>query len=396
VSASPTEPLHVAQIGFYQDSGARAPAELLRAWPSLVDVAEAAARGGIRVSVIQRCTHAQHLERNGVRYHFLPFGKTAASADLTSLSALLRALHARLLHVHGLVFPREVLSLTAQVPDIPTILQDHASRPPPLWRRALWRRSLAVVDGIAFCTAQQAQPFVRARVLAARAPVYAVPESTSRFSPGDRQTARRATGVSGEPAVLWVGHLDANKDPLTVLDGVSAAARVLPGLRLYCCFGVAPLLARVEARIAGDEHLRTCVQLLGRVPHEQIEQLMRAADIFVLGSYREGSGYSLIEALACGLPPVVTDIPSFRALTAGGAVGQLWPCGNSNALCAALRSVATAGGTAARQAVRAHFERELSFAALGAKLATMYRAVAARTHRRGLASSVCTAGSVQV
>ena len=59
---------------------------------------------------------------------------------------------------------------------------------------------------------------------------------------------------------------------------------------------------------------------------------MRAADVFVLGSHREGSGYSLIEALACGLPPVVTDIPSFRSLTAAGAVGALWPCGDARAL----------------------------------------------------------------
>ena len=52
---------------------------------------------------------------------------------------------------------------------------------------------------------------------------------------------------------------------------------------------------------------------------------MRAADLFVLGSHREGSGYSLIEALACGLPPIVTDIPSFRSLTGAGVVGALWP-----------------------------------------------------------------------
>jgi glycosyltransferase involved in cell wall biosynthesis len=99
---------------------------------------------------------------------------------------------------------------------------------------------------------------------------------------------------------------------------------------------------------------------------------MRAADMFVLGSHREGSGYSLIEALACGLPPVVTDIPSFRALTGGGAVGRLWPCDDPPALCEALRSVAGASGPAARAGVRAHFDRELSFAALGKKLVAMY------------------------
>jgi glycosyltransferase involved in cell wall biosynthesis len=106
------------------------------------------------------------------------------------------------------------------------------------------------------------------------------------------------------------------------------------------------------------------------VSHERIEQLMRAADLFVLGSHHEGSGYSVIEALACGLPPIVTDIPSFRSLTGGGAVGALWPRGDSQALCEALTSARFDAET--RAAVRAHFDRELSLHALGIKLAAMY------------------------
>jgi glycosyltransferase involved in cell wall biosynthesis len=381
--------LHVAQIGFFNDPAGRGPTELLAAWPTLVDVAEAACSAGARVSVVQACARSGQLERNGVRYHFLPRGEQAGGAALAPLGALLRSLAPDVLHVHGLDSHQDVLSLAAQLPDLPLILQDHASRPPRPWRRAAWRRGLAVAGGIAFCAAEQAQPFADASLLAAQTRIYEIPESTSRFTPGDRVAARRATGIHGDPAVLWVGHLDANKDPLTVLDGVSAAVRALPGLQLWCCFGVAPLLRLVQDRIAGDSRLRERVQLVGRVPHERVEQLMRAADIFVLGSHREGSGYALIEALACGLPPVVTDIPSFRALTGAGAVGRLWPCGDAQKLGAALQSVAARPPDDERRAVRAHFDRELSFAALGTKLVTMYRDVSVRTRparRTGLAS----------
>jgi glycosyltransferase involved in cell wall biosynthesis len=234
---------------------------------------------------------------------------------------------------------------------------------------------------VAFCASEQAQPFARARLLRAPTRVYEIPESTSRFTPADRAEARQQTGVEGDPAILWVGHLDANKDPLTVLAGVSAALRALPGLRLYCCFGAAPLLPQVERLMASDSGLRARSTLLGRVSHERVEQLMRAADLFVLGSHREGSGYALIEALACGLPPVVTDIPSFRALTGRGAVGALWPCGDAAAFAAALQRIAARTGGATRAAVRAHFERELSFAALGTKLAAMYADVTGRSGR---------------
>jgi glycosyltransferase involved in cell wall biosynthesis len=371
-------PLHVVQLGLFNDPQRRRPAELLEAWATLVDVAEAAARAGVRVSVVQACAHAERLERAGVCYHFLPCGETTSDARLGPLIELLRGVRPDVLHVHGLDFPRAVLSLAAALPTVPIILQDHASRPPRIWRRAVLRRAFATASGVAFCAAEQARPFREAGVLPAHTPVYAIPESTCRFRPGDRAAARRETGLDGNPAILWVGHLDANKDPLTVLEGLSAAMPALDGARLHCCFGIAPLRAAVEARIARDPRLRGRVRLWGSVPHARIEQLMRAADLFVLGSHREGSGYALIEALACGLPPLVTDIPSFRALTAAGTLGRLWPRGDAGALAAALRTAAGWDRQQIRQKMRAHFERELSPAALGAKLASTYRDVLAR------------------
>jgi glycosyltransferase involved in cell wall biosynthesis len=367
------EALHVVQLGLFNDPQRRTPSELLEAWATLVDVAEAVARAGVRVSVVQACAHAERLERAGVCYHFLPFGETPASARLAPLLELLRKLRPQLLHVHGLHFPRQVLSLTALMPSLPIILQDHASRPPRIWRRAVLRRAFAAARGVAFCAEEQAQPFREARILGPGTPVYRIPESTSRFLPGDRAAARRETGLHGDPAILWVGHLNANKDPLTILDAVGAVAPALPGIQLHCCFGVAPLRAAVEARIARDPQLRGRVHLWGQVPHERIEQVMRAADLFVLGSHRESTGYAVIEALACGLPPIVTDIPSFRSLTGGGAVGVLWRCGDPRSLSAALLSAAARAHSQTRREVRAHFERELSFDALGSKLATMYR-----------------------
>lgn len=379
-------PLHVVHVSFFHDRERRSPRELLTAWPTLVDVAEAVARGGHRASVVQACSHAQHLEQNDVNYWFLPFGEApSAQSHREGFAHLLRELEADVFHVHGLSFPRHVARLSCLAPAVPIVLQDHADRAPRLWRRAAWRRQLSLVTGVAFCARDQAARYTAAGLMRAPVRIYEVPEATSRFLPGDRDQARAASRVSGEPVVLWVGHLDSNKDPLTVLDGVSMACRELPGLQLYCCYGAAPLLRQVQQRIARDSLLRDRVKLLSRVDHTMIEQLMRAADLFVLGSHREGSGYALIEALACGLPPVVTDIPSFRALTGGGAVGKLWPPGDAHAFCNALLASAGRVDAESRKAVRSHFERELSFSALGVKLGMMY---ADLCRRRGPAARV--------
>ncbi len=382
--------LHVVQISFFSDPEGRSPAQLLDAWPTLVDVAEAASRAGIGVSIVQASSHSECLKRQGVDYYFLPFGEGQRTQPQdAALGELLRRLSPDLFHVHGLGFPRDVVSLASLAPGTPIVLQDHANSPPRIWRRGLWRRAMSLASGIAFCVSDQARPFADAGLIGAHTRLYDIPESTSRFAPADRQGARRSTGVEGDPAVLWVGHLNANKDPLTVLEGISAAARELPGLQLYCCFGAAPMLHEVQDRIARDPDLRDRVHLAGRVSHERIEQLMRAADLFVLGSHHEGSGYSLIEALACGLPPVVTDIPSFRALTGEGAVGMLWRCGDPRALCDALRTMSARAGSEVRAAVRAHFDRELSFDSVGRKLAAMYEDVLERKR----ATVASTAGS---
>lgn len=130
------------------------------------------------------------------------------------------------------------------------------------------------------------------------------------------------------------------------------------------------MLADVRARIADDPRLAGRVHLLGEVPHVQIETLLRAADLFVSGSRAEGSGYAAMEAIACGVTPVLTDIPAFRALTGNGRIGHLWPCGDAKRLADALFLAAT--GQASPQQVRAHFDATLSFEAVGRLWADAY------------------------
>jgi len=372
--------VHVAQISFFMDPARRSPEQLLDSWHSLVDIAASVTTTGARVSVVQASAVEGRLSRAGAEFHFIAPGAEGVPLSRSArFVQLLHALDADVFHVHGLGFASDVARLAKLEPRTPILLQDHADRVPRFWRRASWRSGNAVARGVAFCARAQAEPFVQAGLLAPHTEIFEIPESTSTFRPGDQAEARVTTGVSGAPAVLWVGHLDENKDPLTVLDGVALATREWPGLQLWCCFGIAPLMDAVRAKIAADDRLRGRVHLLGRVPHERVETLMRAADLFVLGSHREGSSFSTIEALATGLTPVVTDIPSLRALTGEGRVGELWPCDDSNALSKALCAVAARPTHELRARSLAHFEAELSPSALGARFLAAYSKLASRT-----------------
>ena len=367
--------MHVAQLNFLpapDDLGIEA---LLERWPSLQDIAELVAGAGVRVSVLQAASHAERLARNGVEYHFVDVdGTRTVESRGRRFADVLDGIHADVLHVHGLGFVKEACAVAGHLsPALPILFQDHADRPPRWWRRARHRRCFAKASGIAFTSLDQAQPFVAARLFGPATRLFAIPESSSRFTPGDRTRARAETGLHGDPCVLWVGRLTRGKDPLTVLEGIALAASRLPGLQLWCVFGAAPMLADVRAKIADDARLAGRVQLLGEVPHARIETLLRAADLFVSGSHAEGSGYAALEALACGVTPVLTDIPAFRALTGNGRVGHLWPRGDAMRLADELFLAATE--RASPQQVRGHFDAALSFEAVGRLWASAYAQV---------------------
>jgi glycosyltransferase involved in cell wall biosynthesis len=373
--------LHVAQINFLPAPKGLAHDEVLQRWHSVVDIAEVVARGGTRVTVVQAAARDDRLTRNGIDYHFVDIrGLLGTTGRGRRFARLLADIKADVLHVNGLDFAGDAVAASQGLPRLPILVQDHASRPPRWWRRAQWRHSYAAVSGVAFTALEQAQPFSAAGLFGPHVQLFAIPESSSRFTPGSRVDARVKTGLYGDPCVLWVGHLSPGKDPLTVLEGVAQAVSKLPDLQLWCAFGSAPLFDEVERRIEQDPQLRGRVHLLGKVAHTHVEALMQSADVFVSGSHAEGSGYALLEALACGVVPVVTDIPSFRALTANGEVGKLWPRGDAMRLAAALIDVAVSRPS--REQVRAHFDATLSFAAVGRQWADAYAQVHDDRQRR--------------
>lgn len=371
--------LHAVQINAVPAPAGRSAAATLAHWPSLADIPAAAASDGVHISVVQAAAHDERLRHGDVDYRFVDVRGTSGAALGRRLAEAVAALDADVMHLHGLGFPAVAGALGRRLPHVPLLLQDHADRAPRRWwRRTLWRRAYRHVAGLAFTSLELALPFADAQLFAPSIRLFEIPESSCRFLPGDRAQARRETGLRGNPTVLWVGHLAAGKDPLVALDGVAQAARYLPELQLWCVFGSAPLRAQVEARIRRDPWLAGRVHLLGAVPHARVETLMRAADLFLSASRSESCGYAALEAMACGTTPVLSDIPAFRVLT-GERIGHRFPCGDAEALAAAL--IEAAGTHRSSAMVRAHFDARLSFAAVGRRWRAAYETLAGQRSR---------------
>jgi glycosyltransferase involved in cell wall biosynthesis len=375
----------VVVAGVYLDPLGRHPDALLTGgWRGFGRSAAAARRAGADVCIVQASWYDADREIEGVPCHFIrerghplfrfPGGRTV-TRRARRLLARVAALSPDLIHFEGLLLPRAVRALARAVPGVPILAQDHGTKCPTGWRRRWLRWGFAPLAGVAFTARPQAQPFVSAGILRPDLPVFEVIETSTAFTPADQRLAQSTADLDGDPCLVWAGNLDPNKDPFTVLDAVSQVATALPALRLHMCFRQAPLLEAVRARIAADPFLMGRVRLAGEVPHAAIEAWFRAADFVVQASHREGSGVAIIEALACGVTPLVTDIPSFRRITGDGQFGALVPIGDSRSFAAAIRDWSARDRHVLRERARAHFVRELSFDAIGRQLRAAYDAL---------------------
>ena len=200
---------------------------------------------------------------------------------------------------------------------------------------------------------------------------------STRLVPVPREEARQITGVSGDPAVLWVGRLASIKDPLTVLNGFASARGALPRAVLTIVHSGGELLDDVRQVIGADPRLSDRVRLVANVPREQIAAFFSAADLFVSGSRHEACGLALLEAMACGVQPVVPDIPAFAALTGRGACGVLWAPGDAESCAQALRRAGQ--GERSRARIRDYFNRTLTWPHIGRAALEAYHTIA---HRR--------------
>jgi colanic acid/amylovoran biosynthesis glycosyltransferase len=85
-----------------------------------------------------------------------------------------------------------------------------------------------------------------------------------------------------------------------------------------------------------DLGLQDCARLAGRLPPETVRQRLQQADAFLLSSLSEGLSNAALEAMACGLPVVTTDVGGMGEAIRDGVEGLLTPPRDPAALAEAL------------------------------------------------------------
>ena len=181
---------------------------------------------------------------------------------------------------------------------------------------------------------------------------------------GDDSTVLPELG--GSPCVLWVGRLIASKDPVCAVRAIAVARSHGSQAQLHMLATERSMEPEVRRSI-DSLGLNDIVHLHRAVAHAEMAGWYRRADVYLSTSHREGSNYSLIEALGFGCRPVVTDIPSHAAivkeLAKTFAVGDADGAGALLATPSAIR----------REQIRYHAQRNLSWVAVADQLTRAYR-----------------------
>jgi len=144
-----------------------------------------------------------------------------------------------------------------------------------------------------------------------------------------RTDLRRVLGIADEFLWLAVGRLEAVKDFPALLQ---AMARIPERARLVI-LGEGPLRPELTT-LASALRLEQRVRFIGF--EQNVKRWMQAADGFVLSSRYEGLPMVLLEAGACGLPAIATDVAGTREVVVNGMNGWRPKAGDADALSNAM------------------------------------------------------------
>jgi len=199
---------------------------------------------------------------------------------------------------------------------------------------------------------------------------------------GRRRKVRARLGIDSEAVVLLnVGRQDYQKGHRDLLRAFAQVAAAHPETVLVQAGRRGHATAEMEQFLL-DSSIADRVHLVGH--RDDVPDLMAASDIFVFPSHYEGLGGAVIEAMALGLPVVVSRAPALLEVIEDGGNGLSAPVGDPRALAEAIstlvddRTLREQFGRRSRKIFDEHFELSRSMRQMVAMYESLARTVPAR------------------
>ena len=161
----------------------------------------------------------------------------------------------------------------------------------------------------------------------------------ARFHRLAQHAARSRLGLPDDtPILVSVGALVERKGIHRVMECLPALRQRFPGLLYLVAGGASPEgdWSAVLRQRAVELGVQDCATFLGSVAPDELKSVLSAADVFVLATRNEGWANVFLEAMACGLPVVTTNVGGNAEVVADPRLGMLVPFGEQHKLMEAI------------------------------------------------------------
>lgn len=262
----------------------------------------------VDVALVSGGPNLERLENSGATIHFIPARGNHDPMIAARLVRLIRRLRPDV--VHTWLTQMDVLAgIAARLCGVPTVLSEGSSErnyPDTLKNRL--RARIGKGAGAVVCNSVGGIEYWRALGGPASLSLipYALPlDERDRANPVNDAEL----GVSrGEKVVLFVGRLAPEKNLENLIPALAIASESASFVAFLCGEGdKAGTLRLIE-----KHGLQSRVRLIGYVPSAWA--WLKRADVFVSVSRHEGRPTTVLEAVACGCPVVLSDIPAHREM----------------------------------------------------------------------------------
>src|SRR5436190_15943827 len=182
---------------------------------------------------------------NGVQYHFSDPKKKLRFPN--TMHSFVKELKPDVVLVPGFHFPLQVIQLRLRLgKKVKIILEHHADKPFTGIKKILQKIADKYIDAYHFTSLGNAQEWLDAGIISNKKKCYEIPANSSYFSRMDKEQSKLELGMSNTTNFLWVGRLQKNKDPITVLKGFEKFLSIDPSDKLYMIYQTTELLLEIE------------------------------------------------------------------------------------------------------------------------------------------------------
>lgn len=315
----------------------------------------------MNVEVIMHFEQEQHEIVDGVTYTGLKGKNGFFNIPFKTLSYISKQKPDVVL-VHGLIYPLQVILLRLVLgKDVIIAIRPHREiLPANKLKQIFYKIADSYTNAYLDTSKDNFKEWIDSNLIKHPGNCFEILGGSTDFTKQNKEQSKLMTRMEGDYNFLWVGRLE-DKDPFTILGVFEKYIERNSSAKLYMIYQTSELLPALKQFISSHVSLQNAVNFIGEIPHDELPAWYSAADFFILGSHKEATGFALLEAMACGCIPVVTNIPPFRKITGNGKYGILFKPGDADDLLQKLNSIEGMDREHFPNSVVQHFNEQLSF-----------------------------------